>query len=100
MIRKSTIDTAMVIQVGVLGLVFALAIWSFFYSVEVARKNHAWLSECAKVTHGSIEREPIGETIYHDSKGNPTSSSVNFQYYVRTRNGKRIDLRQPYEADD
>ena len=73
-----------------------LVIVLFCLSFYCTYQEQKWLKEVAIKTNGSIEREPVGEFYNTDSHGRPTSSTVQFHYYVRTGEGKRIDYRMPY----
>lgn len=94
--REETDPIATVIISLILFTVVAGIAW-LGYDAEC--KRQIWLRDCAKATHGWVEREYVGETIHRDDKGNQTSTSANFNYYVRTPSGRRINYGDDYSAE-
>lgn len=80
-------------------LLVGVCCWFLWWNGKVIQEQKAWLRVCAEHTHGSLEREPDGETYYTSSKGYPTGSSVNWHYYVRTRSGKRVEYGETFEEE-
>ena len=78
-----------------IGAVIVIGMVAFIWGSQQIQ----WLTKCAEDTHGSIEREYDGETVYTDADGRHSSSNVKYHLYVRTKSGKRIEYGQKYEAE-
>jgi hypothetical protein len=97
--RKKQFDWKFYGQCALLVAFFTFIGWAVYAQAKLDIQTQSWLQDCAVRTHGSLEREADGEDFYTDSKGAPSSSSVRWHYYVRTRSGKRIEYKQPFEEE-
>lgn len=97
--NRKTIDWEFTLQVIAIIGGATLLIWLWCVSAQQQAEKMAWLKLCAAQTHGWIEREATGDTVWSDSKGNPTGSTVNWEYYVRTPEGRRINYRDDYKVE-
>lgn len=97
--RETSFDWEFTWQVIALIGGVTLILWVCIVSYQQQAEKMAWLRLCAAQTHGWLEREAVGDTVFTDSKGNPTGSTVKFEYYVRTPEGRRINYRDDYKVE-
>lgn len=87
------------IQISILVVCFVIFIWAAIVGAKESAKQMTWLRMAAAETHGWIDREATGDTVWTNSDGHPTGSTVNWHYFVRTPSGRRIEYGDKYEAE-